>query len=153
MELSEEAWQRLQSVYESPQDIELFPAGLLETASEDGKLGPTFSCIIAKQFFHLKFGDRYFFTHDNVDISLCPNDLKIIRKRTLRDVICDNTDIQSLPLSVFAIPSASNPIQECPDGKVGLEPSQLCLFGSKTKASKLKNPGYVSQGIPKKKYM
>ena len=57
--LSSEAWQRLKTVYQHPGDIELFPAGLSETPTESGKLGPTFACIVAKQFQDLKFGDRY----------------------------------------------------------------------------------------------
>ena len=91
-EFSVEAWNRLASVYKNPSDIELFPGGLSETPEEKGKLGPTFACIIAKQFFNLKHGDRYFFTHTNVHpkVQFTQNDLELIQKRTLRDVICDN---------------------------------------------------------------
>ena len=91
-EFSVEAWNRLASVYKNPSDIELFPGGLSETPAEKGKLGPTFACIIAKQFFNLKHGDRYFFTHTNVhqNLQFTHNDLQLIQKRSLRDVICDN---------------------------------------------------------------
>ena len=58
-ELSSDAWQRLKTVYQHPSDIELFPGGLSETPTELGKLGPTFACVVAKQFHDLKFGDRY----------------------------------------------------------------------------------------------
>ena len=83
----------------NPEDIELFPGGMSEIPTEEGKLGPTFSCIIAEQFQRLKYGDRYFFTHTNVqpEVKFCENDLSIIRKRTLRDIICENTDLYRLP--------------------------------------------------------
>ena len=57
-------------------------------------------------FFH----SRFFFTHDNVgDVGFCPSDLEIIRKRTLRDIICTCSNVESLPKSVFHIPSDANP--------------------------------------------
>ena len=39
----------LSSVYSSVEDIDLFIAGLMEKHVPGGKLGPTFSCIIANQ--------------------------------------------------------------------------------------------------------
>ena len=80
-------------LYQSPEDIELFPGGLSEEPTELGKLGPTFSCIIGEQFRNLKFGDRFFFTHTNVQPStkFCTSDLELMQKRTLRDILCDNT--------------------------------------------------------------
>ena len=54
---------RLKTVYQHPSDIELFPGGLSETPTESGKLGPTFACVVAKQFQDLKFGDRYWTIH------------------------------------------------------------------------------------------
>ena len=52
----------------------------------------------------------FFFTHDNVgDIGFCSSDLEILRKRTLRDIICTCSNVESLPKSVFYIPSDTNP--------------------------------------------
>lgn len=145
-EIPEEVWTTFQSLYESPGDIELFPAGLSETPNEPGKLGPTFSCLIAEQFQRLRIGDRFFFTHSNVDkIDFCPSDVEFLRHRTLRDIICENTDIEALPLSVFQVPSASNPVLECNQQAHPLEPQELCLFGSDRQANKLQAPGYVSR--------
>nr|KAG5702273.1 hypothetical protein BaRGS_030628 [Batillaria attramentaria] len=49
-------------------DIDLFVGGLSELPFRDGQLGETFSCIVGEQMYRLKFGDRFFFTHDEDDI-------------------------------------------------------------------------------------
>ena len=49
---------RLQALYSTVDDIDLFVGGLLEPAVETGLLGPTFLCIIGDQFQRIKTGDR-----------------------------------------------------------------------------------------------
>ena len=106
-------------------------------------LGPTFACIIAQQFVKLKIGDRYFFTHNNTEVGFCSTDLSHLKKRTLRDVICDVVKAEALPLSVFHVPSELNPTFGCAENKNSLEPQDLCLFGVSKAASQIENPGYV----------
>ncbi len=43
----------------SPEDIDLFPAAMAETLLDGALVGPTFACLIAKQFQLLKVGDRF----------------------------------------------------------------------------------------------
>ena len=50
------AYQRL---YDTPEDLELFSAGLAENPVPGGLLGPTFTCIIGRQFHNIRVGDRY----------------------------------------------------------------------------------------------
>lgn len=105
-ELSMEAWARLRKAYPlSPLDVELFPGGMSETPLPGGLVGPTFGCIIGRQFRALKQGDRYFFTHRNVarPVRLCPSDLATVRRRTMFDVLCDNTHMGELPRNPFKL--------------------------------------------------
>jgi peroxidase len=46
--------------------MDLFTAGVSETAVPGGKVGPTFACMIGEQFRSLKNGDRFYYEHDEV---------------------------------------------------------------------------------------
>ena len=72
--------------------LEIFPGGLLERV-ETGEVGPTFSCLIRRQFEALRAGDRFFFTHSNTGgcHEFSRSQQQHIMKRSLRDIICDNT--------------------------------------------------------------
>ena len=53
--MNDEQISALRSVYNSVEDIDLFIAGLMEKHVPGGRLGPTFSCIIANQVSDLTF--------------------------------------------------------------------------------------------------
>ncbi|CAG2106611.1 unnamed protein product [Medioppia subpectinata] len=44
-------------------DIDLFVGGVSERRISDAAFGPTFACINGIQFYHFKFGDRFYFEH------------------------------------------------------------------------------------------
>ena len=102
-------------VYSSVNDIDLITGGLAESSVSGGVIGPTFACIIGKQFNALMFGDRYFFTHSSGPGHRgMPRELRSeMRRRTLRDVICENTDIGSLQRNVMKRTDRSNPESSC----------------------------------------
>lgn len=51
----------LQSLYETPQDVELVVAGSLERNVPGAQAGPTYLCILTEQFYRTRVGDRYFY--------------------------------------------------------------------------------------------
>ena len=65
--ISQEDWMTLASLYESPADIDLFTAGLLEIPIEGALTGPVFNCIHAKQF---QVSEHHFFSNECNGIQL-----------------------------------------------------------------------------------
>ena len=108
-DISEAAWGRLQEAYDGGrvEDIDPFSGGMSETPVEGGLVGPTFACVMLRQFRDIMKGDRLFFTHaeDGFKGGL-PAPLKSqIRGRRLSDILCDNIPIGQLPLNIFNISS------------------------------------------------
>lgn len=93
-ELGPSIGERLEEVYKSPQDVDLFVGGLLESSEDDAVVGPTFRNIIADQFSRLRHGDRYFYDHEpEVNPGhFTASQLEQIKKITLARIICDNSD-------------------------------------------------------------
>ncbi|XP_054154519.1 peroxidase-like [Oppia nitens] len=54
---------QLKQVYKDYKDIDLIIGGLAERHMHGSNIGPTFACMIGIQFYHLKFGDRFYFEH------------------------------------------------------------------------------------------
>lgn len=103
----------LKNIYKSPWDIDLFTGGVSETPVSDGKVGPTFACIIGLQFKALKVGDRFFYESDT-NVKFTPAQLSEIRKVTMARIICDNTNINQIPLDVFQKTNpTTNPETNC----------------------------------------
>ncbi|KAL3886199.1 hypothetical protein ACJMK2_026208 [Sinanodonta woodiana] len=99
---SPSVWSSLKGIYNVSEDIELFPAGVSEQPVTGGKVGPTFACIIAKQFEALKKGDRYYYEYFG-NQAFTPKQLDEIRKTTLSKVICRNTGLHTIPSKAFRI--------------------------------------------------
>lgn len=95
------------AVYQSPDDIDLWIGGLIESARGDGLVGPTFGDIIADQFSKFRQGDRYFYEH-NPEINpgaFTPDQLTEIKKTSVARLICDNSDgIQAQSPKAFVRP-------------------------------------------------
>lgn len=113
--ISQENWDRLGKVYGNIDNVDPWTGGLAETPVAGGMVGPTFACIIERQFNFLKFGDRFFFTHnsDNNGRGLGNEAANTVVQRRLSDVICDNTDSANIQANVFRSTSTSNPKTRC----------------------------------------
>lgn len=117
-ELSEDYWTKLQSVYNKPDDIDIYVGGIAEQNVRGGVLGPTFACIIGEQFSRLKRGDRFFYTHKR-NSRLQTRGLSTVAKnevlqRTLSDILCDVSLLNSAQTWVTLQPNNDyNPIVFC----------------------------------------
>ncbi|XP_063411220.1 peroxidase-like [Mytilus trossulus] len=119
----------LANTYSSPWDIDLFTGGVSETPIPGGKVGPTFACMIGLQFRALKFGDRFFY-ESNTDVKFTPTQLTEIKKVTMAKIICENTNINSIPSDVFRKTSASNPEISCSSlPELNLQKWKNCVDG------------------------
>merc|ERR1711963_660939 len=115
---STDNWNRFKSVYKHPQDIELFPGGIMEEKTPDeGLLGTVFKEIVGLQFSRLMKGDRFFFSHKVTGFNHDFDDTarQHLRTRKFSDIICDNTNIQKVPSDAFRgrSSSPSNPMKSC----------------------------------------
>lgn len=57
--------QNTMATYSFVDDIELYPASLMEMTMPDGMLGPVNNCLIAKHFYTLKVTDRFYYENGN----------------------------------------------------------------------------------------
>jgi peroxidase len=105
----------LMGLYESWYDVDLWVAGMSEKKFPDADVGPTFACILGIQYYHLKFGDRYFVTHGHQTGSFTPAQLSNIRATTtLSNVLCKTGDyLGSMQKHAFFPASSYNPMVPC----------------------------------------
>lgn len=67
-------------------DIDLWVGGLFEEPSSTSNVvGPTFSCLIAKQFKDLKFGDRFYYENkpkqelNTLNTAFTPGEYRLVK--------------------------------------------------------------------------
>ncbi|KAF2367927.1 hypothetical protein FHG87_001306 [Trinorchestia longiramus] len=82
----------LKRVYRSVEDIDLFTGGLAEKPNRGALVGPTFGCLIGRQFHYLRRGDRYWYENDIPPSAITKEQLYEIRQSSLARIICDNSD-------------------------------------------------------------
>ncbi|XP_015919967.1 peroxidase isoform X2 [Parasteatoda tepidariorum] len=111
--MTPERRKKLQDIYHSVHDIDLYTGGTSESHVPEGVVGPTFACIIGIQFYHLKFGDRYYFEHHGETGSFSLEQLESIKKSPLAKIVCENTHLHEIQQYAFRFPSTANPVTHC----------------------------------------
>lgn len=93
------------TLYEHVDDIDLFTGGISEFPMEGSQVGPTFGCIIARQFQQLRAGDRYWFESSIGPQAFTIAQLESIKQVTLARVLCANSDnVQTIQQSALNLP-------------------------------------------------
>jgi len=105
----------LKKVYADVRDIDFYSGGMSEKKFPDASVGPTFACVLGIQYYHLKFGDRYFYSHGYQAGSFTPDQLLNIKETaSFTNLICKNSDyIKTLQINSFLPVSSYNPIYNC----------------------------------------
>uniref|UniRef100_A0A672JIY3 Myeloid-specific peroxidase n=1 Tax=Salarias fasciatus TaxID=181472 RepID=A0A672JIY3_SALFA len=92
--------------YGTPDNIDVWLAGVAEPFVTGGRVGSLFACLIARQFKNIRDGDRsvnVFSTRQRAALS----------RASLARIICDNTGITSMPRDVFSVISSNNSVTPC----------------------------------------
>ncbi|XP_070556084.1 peroxidasin-like [Ptychodera flava] len=101
---------KLEELYGSPRNIDLFIGAMAEDSLPGSILGPTFRCLLITQFRNTRAGDRFWHEKDGVFTAA---QLAEIRKQSIARVICDNTDIDQVQADVFLNPTTERPLLGC----------------------------------------
>ncbi len=114
------------NLYKSPDDVDLWTGGISEKPLPGSMVGPTFACIIGKQFRNLRKGDRFWYENGGWPSSFTLEQLSEIRKVKLSRMICDNgDDIDTIQVYAMVLPDHEiNPRVPCNSGilpKLNLE--------------------------------
>lgn len=95
-----EAFRRL---YSSPEDIDLFAAGISEKHVAGLQVGPTFECLFRYQFSRLRDADRFFYRSTGV---FTTRQFSEIIKSSMARIMCDNLNgIVSIQPQAFKVDS------------------------------------------------
>ncbi|XP_072930563.1 peroxidasin [Epargyreus clarus] len=104
---------KLENLYGSVHNIDVWVGGILEDQVENGKVGPLFRCLLIEQFKRLRDGDRFWYENPEI---FKPEQRRQIKKITLARVLCDNGDkIDTISENVFLLPEVQDGLISCED--------------------------------------
>ncbi|RUS84196.1 hypothetical protein EGW08_008036 [Elysia chlorotica] len=78
----------LRRAYETIDDVDLFTGGISERPLAGAMVGPTFACILSRQFKNLKFGDRFWYESSDRTIGFTDNQLREIKGLSMAKIFC-----------------------------------------------------------------
>ncbi|XP_014665270.1 PREDICTED: uncharacterized protein LOC106807453 [Priapulus caudatus] len=113
--MDEESIIGFKRIYSNVDDIDFFTAGLAERKLNGALLGPTFACIIGRQFTALRRGDRLWYENNDAVSRFSPEQLAEIRHVTLSSVLCNVADnITRAQPQIFLMPDMfTNDFVDC----------------------------------------
>lgn len=79
-------------LYKHVDDIDLWSGGVSERRMAGAQIGPTFACIIARQFANIKRGDRFWYENSGFPSAFTPNQMREIKKTSQARLFCYNLD-------------------------------------------------------------
>ncbi|KAL6261733.1 hypothetical protein P5V15_006822 [Pogonomyrmex californicus] len=88
--------QQLSTIYANLEDVDLLVGGILETPVAGVAVGPTFACLLKKQFVTMRNSDRFWYENDIPPSGLTATQLAEIRKMSLANILCANTNLRRI---------------------------------------------------------
>ncbi|KAJ3612857.1 hypothetical protein NHX12_019114 [Muraenolepis orangiensis] len=124
--------EKLQRLYGTPLNIDLFPALMAEDLVPGSRLGPTLMCLLSAQFKRLRDGDRFWYENPGV---FSPAQLTQLKQASLTRVLCDNGDnITRIQQDVFSVAELPHGYGSCEDvPMIDLRMWQDCCEDCRTK--------------------
>ncbi|HEX8915795.1 MAG TPA: peroxidase family protein [Humisphaera sp.] len=114
---------KLQSLYGSVDNVDLWVGGLAEDHAAGSAVGPTFGRILADQFTRLRDGDRFWY-----QASLTREEMREVGQIRLSDIVKANTGLKNIQPNAFVFnATVEGRVWEDrdADGKVGLQEQGL----------------------------
>jgi peroxidase len=141
-------------LYKSPEDLDLWSAGVAEHSYNKGLIGETFSCLIAEQYSRVIRGDRFWYENPGFPSSFTPGQLKEIKKVSLARLICDHgDDIETVQRWAMQLPDYDgNKFYPCKSKAIpslNLEPWREKGYGSYMSYQNEKYDGGYKEEQPK----
>uniref|UniRef100_A0A3P9H2K3 Myeloid-specific peroxidase n=1 Tax=Oryzias latipes TaxID=8090 RepID=A0A3P9H2K3_ORYLA len=102
---NEELARRLLELYGTADNMDVWLGGVAEPFVRGGRVGPLFACLIATQFQRIRQGDRLWYENPGI---FTRGQRAVLGSVKLSKIICDNTDITSVPVDAFKVVSRTN---------------------------------------------
>lgn len=104
--------QKILKLYGHPDNIDVWLGGLVEDLLPGSRTGPLFSCLIATQMKKLRNGDRFWWENEGV---FTEHQREELQRHSLSRVICDNSEVQEVPLDSFKMGKYPDNFLSCDD--------------------------------------
>ncbi|TWU44251.1 peroxidase [Novipirellula aureliae] len=134
--------EKLEQLYGSVDDIDLWVGGLVEDHVEGASVGETFQAIITDQFERLRDADRFWYENTFSESALAE-----IESTTLADIVERNTELTDLQNDVFFFSaSISGTVTTDSDGRTSANANDISKQGGTTQGASDQVIQLVSDG-------
>lgn len=126
--------EKLAQIYDSPDDVDLWIAGLAENHVGDALMGETATSILTTQFQALRDGDRFWYENQ-----YSGQDLQQLNNLSLSDIIKRNTDIVNVQDDVMVASNVHLNVTDMPVQMMRMQNSVMAPQTQKTAPQALDN--------------
>ncbi|XP_046988945.1 peroxidase-like [Schistocerca americana] len=111
--MSHTSIKKLRSAYKHVNDIDPLVGGTMEEGMPGAIMGPTFVCLVTKQFLLTQRSDRFFYLNRDQEQPFSPAQLEEIKKASVASLLCTHTGIKKIQRNAFTTISVRNHLVHC----------------------------------------